>query len=56
MVMRQFKEINEKWKVLSNKGFKNIDHIINNLHHLDTMCQKNSQFSQNLGKKIQNIK
>lgn len=48
MMIRQFEELNEKWKILSLKGFKNIDQVINNIHHLDTICQKNSQFSQNI--------
>lgn len=42
--------------MLSAKGFKNIDHIMNNLQHLDTICQKNSQFSQTMGRKIDNLR
>jgi hypothetical protein len=42
--------------MLSAKGFKNINHIINNLQHIDTICQKNSQFSQNIQKKVNNLK
>lgn len=42
--------------MLSAKGFKNIDHIMNNLQHLDTICQKNSQFSQMMSRKIDNLR
>lgn len=56
MVIRQFPEFNDKWKMLCSKGFKNIDHIMNNLQHLDTICQKNSQFSQKMSRKIENLR
>jgi len=42
MGIRQFSELNEKWKMLSAKGFKNLDHLIGNLGMVDTICQKNS--------------
>lgn len=56
MGIRQFEELNEKWRTLSVRGFKNIDHVMNNLHQLDTICQKNSQFSKNIANKVQNLK
>ncbi len=42
--------------MLSAKGFKNLNHLMSNLQHIDTICQKNSQFSQNVCKKVTNLK
>lgn len=56
MGIKQFPELNEKWKMLSAKGFKNINHLLDNLHMIDTICMKNSEFSKGIAKKVNNLK
>lgn len=56
MGIKQFPELNEKWKMLSAKGFKNINHLLDNLHMIDTICMKNSEFSKGIARKVNNLK
>ena len=46
MVIRQFPELNNKWKTLSLKGFKNLAHVLNNLSMLDSICQTKGELGR----------
>jgi hypothetical protein len=56
MEIRQFDELNEKWKMLAARGFKNIAQVGDNLGMLDSVCQRNGGLGRTIGNQLNNLR
>ena len=55
MVIKQFPELNEKWKALTMRGFRKMDHIIDNIETIDCL-NKGSHLNKSIQAKLRSIK